>query len=321
MQTLTATYRIVTPMFLGDARQQATDIRPPSFKGGLRFWWRALNWGRFRQDHPDDAAALRALNKAEADLFGAAAVDETPRGQSRVLIRILSERYGTKETHWPQNQTPSGYLGLGLFQMPNHPQREGFMEGKNFTVNLGLDSRLTPEQIEQIEDSLLAMGLLGGLGSRSRRGFGSIALRQINGNSIESKNRDEYARHLKNLLAKYPFPPGKPPYTAFSLDTKIAWFNDGNNAREVHAVLGKTYQQYRGQPSKLRGRIKAGFGLPLTGVSQERRASPVFMHIHPLGNSFQAVVSYLPAVFHPNWDRVHEYVVEDFLANREMIKP
>jgi len=320
MQTLTATYRIVTPMFLGDAHQQATDIRPPSFKGVLRFWWRALNWGRYRQDRPDDAAALCELNKAEAALFGAAA-NETQQGQSRVLIHIKPENYGIKETHWPQNQTPSGYLGLGLFQMPNHPQREGFMEGKNFTVNLGLDSRLTPEEIEQVGDSLLALGLLGGLGSRSRRGFGSIALMQLNGNSMENKNRDEYARRLKNLLAKYPCPPGKPPYTAFSLDTKIAWFNEGRNARDVHAALGRTYQQYRGQPSKLRGRIKAGFGLPLTGVSLERRASPVFMHIHPLGHSFQAVVSYLPAVFHPAWDKVHEYVVEDFLINREMIKP
>jgi hypothetical protein len=44
MKTLQATYRIVTPMFIGDAEQKATDLRPPSIKGALRFWWRALNW-------------------------------------------------------------------------------------------------------------------------------------------------------------------------------------------------------------------------------------------------------------------------------------
>lgn len=42
---ITATYRIVTPMFVGDANQQATEISPQSVKGALRFWWRALNWG------------------------------------------------------------------------------------------------------------------------------------------------------------------------------------------------------------------------------------------------------------------------------------
>lgn len=41
--TITATFEIVTPMFLGDADQKATSIRPTAIKGALRFWWRALN--------------------------------------------------------------------------------------------------------------------------------------------------------------------------------------------------------------------------------------------------------------------------------------
>ncbi len=43
MTVITATYRVVTPMFIGDADQKATSLRPPSIKGALRFWWRALN--------------------------------------------------------------------------------------------------------------------------------------------------------------------------------------------------------------------------------------------------------------------------------------
>lgn len=34
-----ACYRIVTPMFIGDAKQEATAISPQSVKGALRFWW------------------------------------------------------------------------------------------------------------------------------------------------------------------------------------------------------------------------------------------------------------------------------------------
>jgi CRISPR-associated protein Cmr1 len=49
MTVVTARFQIVTPMFLGGAGQKAEGIRPPSVKGALRFWWRALNWGRFRQ--------------------------------------------------------------------------------------------------------------------------------------------------------------------------------------------------------------------------------------------------------------------------------
>ncbi|MGY0400288.1 MAG: hypothetical protein ACWIPH_10305 [Ostreibacterium sp.] len=35
--TITATYKIITPMFIGDAQQHASQISPQSFKGVLRF--------------------------------------------------------------------------------------------------------------------------------------------------------------------------------------------------------------------------------------------------------------------------------------------
>lgn len=41
MQTLTATYRIVTPLFLGGANpNDHAKLREPSIKAALRFWWR-----------------------------------------------------------------------------------------------------------------------------------------------------------------------------------------------------------------------------------------------------------------------------------------
>ncbi|MEZ5448805.1 MAG: type III-B CRISPR module RAMP protein Cmr1 [Thiolinea sp.] len=70
---ITATYRITTPMFIGDADQQASTISPAAFKGALRFWWRALNWGRIRTVKANDAEALRQLHQEESDLFGSAA--------------------------------------------------------------------------------------------------------------------------------------------------------------------------------------------------------------------------------------------------------
>jgi CRISPR-associated protein Cmr1 len=33
MTVISATYRVVTPMFLGDANQKATGLRPPSVRG------------------------------------------------------------------------------------------------------------------------------------------------------------------------------------------------------------------------------------------------------------------------------------------------
>jgi CRISPR-associated protein Cmr1 len=321
MHTLTATYRIVTPMFLGDADQKATEIRPPSVKGALRFWWRALNWGRFRNG-ADDATALKKLHAEEAALFGAAADEKNNKlGQSQFLIQILPAKR-SKESAWPENQTPSGYLGLGLFPMQGHQRREGFMEQQDFTVTLrfkpGADEMVDKAET-QIRDALTALSLFGGLGSRARRGFGSVALITLDGVAHSIKTKQDYANQVSGLMSRYPKAESLPPFTAFSKQSRLALFATAQSARQAHRGLGSAYQQYRGQPSKLRGRIKAGFGLPLTGVSQERRASPLLMHIHPVGGEFQASTLYMSAVFHPNWDKVHDYVVEDFLKEKEGI--
>jgi len=88
MNTITATYRIVTPMFIGDAFQEAIDVRPPSVKGALRFWWRALEWKNVLQDAPGDVSkALRDLHQREAKLFGSAA-DENAGGQGCFLLQV-----------------------------------------------------------------------------------------------------------------------------------------------------------------------------------------------------------------------------------------
>lgn len=63
-------------MFLGGAHHEAESIRPPSVKGALRFWWRALNWERVRQKteadesladkESKDIAALKRLHDEES---------------------------------------------------------------------------------------------------------------------------------------------------------------------------------------------------------------------------------------------------------------
>jgi len=116
MSIITATYRIVTPMFLGDADQNATEIRPPSVKGALRFWWRALNWGRIRGQCGNDAEALRQLHKEEANLFGAAAEDNKSYGQARFMLRLKYTKDAAKqEFAWDHRPGVQYLLGQGLW--------------------------------------------------------------------------------------------------------------------------------------------------------------------------------------------------------------
>src|SRR5262245_51634695 len=68
VERITATFEIVTPMFMGGADpKRSCELRVPSIKGALRFRWRALAWSRFE-------GQLKDIHKEEARLFGSATV-------------------------------------------------------------------------------------------------------------------------------------------------------------------------------------------------------------------------------------------------------
>jgi len=299
MTVITAIYRIVTPMFLGNADQKAISLRPPSIKGALRFWWRALNWGRCLQEAGAESAALKLLHRQEAHLFGSAA-DEAGSGQGRFLLRVNRQpALAPLETVWPQNNTGSGYLGYGLMATADKPHREGLREGGEFGLELRFKPNTPDTDVDAIIQTLRVWSLFGGLGSRARRGFGSVTLLELNGEDMKL-DREGYVKAARAVLDQASQVDQFPPYTAFNHHASFGILATDRDARQVHNQAGLLYKNHRGQPSPLRGPIKIPFGLPLQGVDQDsRRASPLFFHIHALhGGSFAAVALYLPAQFH-----------------------
>ena len=95
-----AEFTIVTPMFIGDANQEADDVRPPSLKGALRFWWRALYWSDcWRDAKGNETQALKLLHEQEARLWGCAATGEDS-AQSAVVLRLHSQGKGRPPEDW-----------------------------------------------------------------------------------------------------------------------------------------------------------------------------------------------------------------------------
>ena len=91
---LTATYRVVTPMFLGGADPlREAELRVPSFKGALRFWWRAIMWS--------EVLDLVRLRQCEAALFGS-----SEAGQSKVLIHSPATLASTQKVSGIGRQRP-----------------------------------------------------------------------------------------------------------------------------------------------------------------------------------------------------------------------
>ena len=256
-------YRIVTPMFLGGENQQAdaTQFRNASFKGALRFWWRALNWGRCLQAEPHPMAALKELHQREGELFGLASDGKNSR-QSQVQIH--SELQGAERKLPVTAPTPkksekpleevSYLLGQGLFDHKSGVTRQ-YLEGGNLTIRLNFKLGMSEADIQSVEQAAIALGLFGGLGSRARKGLGSLALNQLErpGQPVrEFATIESIAAFIQALdfsaLADAPL-------SAFTQATRIDVSATAGKALDALTAIGNELQMYRsfGQNGKVNG--------------------------------------------------------------------
>lgn len=365
MQTIRATYRVTTPMFLGGAEQQA-ELRLPSFKGALRFWWRALAWHRYRD--------VRQLREDELALFGSS--DERV-GQSKVLMRLVPCATARVISNPPQQLMDSNrvvgdgarYLGYGVmeaFASRNKGTKEGeltrpcILAPFTFTVELMFKPGTTQHLREQVEQALKALGVFGGLGSKSRKGYGSLTLTSLTVRQGEDEtteqwnppnNPQECETVIRELLGPGQVRPGHasdsvfndlPDWTAFSPAARVVVVRADSQDRtplEFLDRIGREMVRYRswGRNGKVLGREQREeifksdhdlmviqrhprnahperivFGLPhnygkkehhkeVEPVSFDRRASPLFVHVHQASESDLpiAVLTLLPSRFLP----------------------
>jgi CRISPR-associated protein Cmr1 len=155
-------YRVTTPCFCGGADGRHAEFRLPSFKGVLRFWWRALAWSRFTGD-------LAAIKKCEDRLFGSAA-----GGRSRVSMSLASTAVlpaaSTELAMTFRGRQGVRYLGYGIEEgertyLPA-PFDVTFRLAYRPTTGLGQDR--ADEECESLVEALTLVGLLGGLGFKSQ---------------------------------------------------------------------------------------------------------------------------------------------------------
>lgn len=287
MNQITATFSIVTPMFLGGAEPtKEAELRVPSIKGALRFWWRALMWG--------NSANVAKIHDMEAALFGSSDV-----GQSQFLMRLdtaVSEANAVTE-NWPPTSWQR-YSGYGLRDKGG---RKFLKPGREFAVHLNTQ-QCNDEQRQQLIVAIQLFGLVGNLGSRARKGWGSLTLTKMEGAPWACPVTGEaWKAALKSLV---PSSPETPPFTAFTDATR---WNFGPMKKDASAAQQWLAQQYQTHVKSTDSKgDRAQFGLPrefknTTPPRRERRASPLLLHIHrcPNGQALPTAI-WLPATFLPD---------------------
>jgi CRISPR-associated protein Cmr1 len=267
-EQITVTYRVVTPLFCGGAGGNTAEVRLPSFKGVLRWWWRALAWSRLD-------GKLEEVQRVEDALFGSAG-----GGQSKVVMRLASSsaqkpiELGSSLTIHGQ---PKGklvgdgarYFGYGVMGAfgANAGKLSRACLPVPFEFTLELRTRgLAPLERDLFLDSLRAVGLLGGMGAKSRKGYGSLVLRSLAAGDkpllTPTESIEELRGAIAALLPDSSAPDMPPPYTALSPRTRVVLLSASSQKKplELLDLIGREMMRYRswGHDGKVLGFDREG---------------------------------------------------------------
>ena len=182
----------VTPLFLGgsDPRGQPPELRPPSFRGAMRYWYRAALGGVVGDN-------WKEIRRLEGKVFGITSEGNESKSQdsnmgigSAVSIRISSPKNLEYRNYEKGHQNPppgKDYLFWSLAESGKRekgnyqPARIYIKEGGTFSVVF--TSRLTTNQSTYaLRHAVYSFWLaihLGGIGARSRRLAGSLIPKSV----------------------------------------------------------------------------------------------------------------------------------------------
>ncbi len=159
------TYTLLTPLFGGGVEPREADpitvVRATEVRGHLRFWWRALRgW--------QAGGNLQRLRELENAIFGSAGEG----GASPLAVEVEVLKAGEKVDIARYARAVRWYLGFPL-------RGEGgwapVREGVTFRLRLRFPERVGDlDMAQELEAALWAWETFGGIGARTRRGFGAL---------------------------------------------------------------------------------------------------------------------------------------------------
>lgn len=212
MKELTLELDFSTPAFLGNADQLA-QWRTPPIKALIRQWWRVAQAKACNYDHT-------RLLKEENALFGKAADKTATRSMLRLRLGSWSEgsqktwsEIGQVEHREVQRRVGASlYLGYGPLTYSKETRTSDFGESKSSRKKrtaIEPGSQKTslwigfPNQYEQVLFQVLQLiDWFGTLGSRSRNGWGSLALGLQGAPALTRKAVEPFTRDWKECLER-----------------------------------------------------------------------------------------------------------------------
>lgn len=320
----TRKYRFITPLFGGGVIPGANDpenlVRPTGIRGQLRFWWRATHGWQCGED-------LVALKSREDWIWGSATLT------SNEPEKTAPKRPGYKAVHLTVNVTSLGdpvkpfvmkderhsekANGIPDYAaFPLRPDEKRIKRyGKNAPINdvrqevtFLLTLTFAREAWQEIQDTLWAWETFGGVGARTRRGFGALKLLEIDGQAVSNDYfppaQPERAREwLIQRITQY-LPgesnqiTGEVPHLGTDPE-KIALIGPDRDARKSWNALLDTLRQFRQQRFDFKTNRNSPFGKSLWPEASALRGRLYPERAVPTTpDKFPRAAFGLPLVFH-----------------------
>jgi CRISPR-associated protein Cmr1 len=273
--------RLVTPAFLAGADQQAPELRAPSIRGCLRWWFRLAERGA-GTDLPD-------IRKKESELFGS-----MDTGQ-RLILRVRPD--GPLKIERPSyRDLPFDHQYLWF---PLRPERESSQPITRPALAAGTSFKLEaiiPPSIQngeqvlrQLDDLVAQWVLFGSIGMRGRRCAGSVwFLSQLPSGSSMPAGKTGIEKTLDNARKSLPieFVVGSESFTKWQDAVKAAGNHYRGQRTKVKENKGRKALPGLGWPIMKYPGAK-GDKIIVDGHDSERLASPVLLKVIPDGSKFR----------------------------------
>lgn len=263
-------YKLITPLFGGGVEPNHYDpitiVRGSEIRGLLRFWWRATRGGQYNGDPAEmKAAEDRIWGKAHTKDDSAIPIEHTVQiiveTPTSIKPKQLNPFPTTKEENRPVPQYAAFPLQLTEEERKkqNPPQKAVYSQ-ISFTLTIIFPSKVK----DDIEAALWAWETFGGIGARTRRGFGALKLLNIKGEHtgpLPPSRPQAVETWIRNQLKKFipleNFPPGVPHLSSnVNKNLKVIKARDAIGAWESIIARLSAFRQSRGnsQNSRSRGR-------------------------------------------------------------------
>ncbi|OQY03686.1 MAG: type III-B CRISPR module RAMP protein Cmr1 [Bacteroidetes bacterium 4572_117] len=281
MKTITFHCKTITPMFLSGADGKTPELRPPSIKGAMRFWWRAMN----------GHLSLVDLKRKEGEIFGNGGTKATKSTFS------VDTEYENLNDFFAQNifsEYPYTNRNKLLYMVYGAEERGFIKEGFKFDIIIKSREKRIIEEIAKVVNTL---AYYAGLGAKSRNGFGNFEIL----NSKELNLEDVPYPTTSNELSKY---------TAFSKENLIYETNKtSKNWYQILLHLHDIYKELKYELKKFEDTDLREYLAASTDNSiLERHGKSIFLKIHNLGNEYYGQLAFLP----------YEYIYGNTNASTEL---